>query len=559
MGGPVDRPRAPLSRSLGRGAALAIPVLFLAVFFVLPVTQIVGRGVWDDGRPDLGPVVRVVTDPALRRVAWFTVWQATLSTALTLAFGLPAAYVLSRFSFPGRRPLRALVLVPFVLPTVVVGAAFIGLLGPGGPVVAVLRWVGLEAPDGLHRTLGVLLAAHVFFNLAVVVRVVGSFWDHVDPAVEESAEALGAGRIQTFRRVLLPLARPAVGGAAALVFLFTFTSFGVVLLLGGAGRSTLEVEIYRQTAQLLDLRTAAALAIVQIVFVSAFLWIEAVLGSRAAVRQPLTRPVDAARSPTTRAERAGVALVAGSLAAFLLVPPLALLWRALGGPSGPSLRPFLGLGEARAGSVLPVAPLEAIGTSLLMAGAAAVVALAIGIPTAFAVARLRRSAWLIALVALPLGVSAVTIGFGYVVAFDEAPLDLRGTWWIVPLAQAVVAIPFVVRIVAPVVASIETGLADAGADLGAAPREVLRRVTVPLARGAFLAAGAFAFVVSLGEFGAAAFLAAADRPTMPVAIARLLSQPGSASLARAAAMSVILMVVTAVAVLSIDRGGGGAR
>ena len=553
----MDRPRAALSSRAGRAGLLAIPLAFLALFFVFPLVSILDRGLRPDGALDLGAIGRVIGDPDLRGVAWFTLWQATVSTVLTLLVGLPAAFVLSRFAFRGRRVVRAMTLVPFVLPTVVVGTAFVGLLGPGSPGATAAGWFGIDAGDGLHRTIGALLAAHVFFNIAVVVRVVGSYWDQVDPEIEETAESLGAGRIETFRRVLLPIARPAIASAAALVFLFAFTSFGIVLLLGRPGGSTLEVEVYRHTSQLLDLSTAAVLALVQMVFVGALLLVETVLAARAGVPLSLVTS-GAARPIRDRRERLLVVSVVGATCLLLVTPVLALVWRAFGGGlGGLSLRAFTTLGDARRGSVLSVAPLSSIGHSLVTASAAAVFAVVIGVPAALAIARARRSSWLTVLVALPLGVSAVTVGFGYVVAFDDAPLDLRGSAWVVPLAQAVIALPFVVRIVTPVLVSIESGLTEAAADLGASPGRILTAVTLPIARPAIAAAGAFAFIVALGEFGAAAFLATPDRPTLPVAISRLLGQPGSASLSQAAAMSVILMVVTAVGALAIDRFGRG--
>ena len=221
----------------------AVPLLFLAIFFVYPVLSIVGRGLAPDWHLDLDPVARVATDESLRHIAWFTLWQATLSTLLTLAIALPGAYVLARFEFRGRTVVRALVIVPFVLPTVVVGSAFVGLLGPGGPLAAL----------GLEQSLGAILIAHVFFNYAVVVRTVGGLWAHLDPHQEEAARMLGASPMRAFREVTLPALRPAIAAASAIVFLFTFTSFGVILILGGVHYSTLETEIYRQTAELLNL------------------------------------------------------------------------------------------------------------------------------------------------------------------------------------------------------------------------------------------------------------------------------------------------------------------
>ena len=173
-------------------------------------------------------------------MAWFTLWQAVVSTILTLAVGLPAAYAVARYEFPGRRLFRAFVTVPFVLPTVVVATAFLALLGPGGPL-AFLHWRPGVAP---------MLIAHVFFNVAVVVRTVGGFWANLDPRRVEAARMLGASRRRAFVHVTLPLLAPSIIAAASIVFLFTFTSFGVALLLAGPAHATLEVEIYRQAVDL---------------------------------------------------------------------------------------------------------------------------------------------------------------------------------------------------------------------------------------------------------------------------------------------------------------------
>ncbi len=248
-------------RRVTRVLLLAVPLAFLGVFFVYPVASIIGRGLTPGGTLDLSPIGAVVTDSQLRGVAWFTIWQATVSTALTVLVALPGAYVFARYEFRGKRLVRAAVLVPFVLPTVVVGSAFLALLGEGGP----LGFLGLD------QSLAAILVAHVFFNYAVVVLIVGGLWAHLDPRQEDAARVLGAGRWQTFRSVTLPALRPAIAAAAAIVFLFTFTSFGVILILGGPGYSTLETEIYRQTVQFLDLPQAAALSIVQLAAVFAVL------------------------------------------------------------------------------------------------------------------------------------------------------------------------------------------------------------------------------------------------------------------------------------------------
>src|SRR4051812_20394932 len=331
-----------------------VPLAFLGVFFVYPVAAIVGRGLAPDWHADLDPLGKVATDASLRHVVWFTVWQAVASTVLTLLVALPGAYVLARVEFPGRRVVRALVTVPFVLPTVVVGSAFASLLGPGGPLAAL----------GLDQTVWAILIAHVFFNYAVVVRTVGGLWSHLDPRPEEAARMLGAGRWRAFREVTLPALRPAIAAAAAIVFLFTFTSFGVILILGGSRYSTLETEIYRQTAQLLNLPLAAALTVVQLVAIVVLLLLTSWIEGRQRVALSLRAAAETARRARTHGARV---LLAGNLvvmAALLGVPLGVLVERSFHTPSGYGLDFYRALGEIHAGSTLFVEPVDAVANSL---------------------------------------------------------------------------------------------------------------------------------------------------------------------------------------------------
>lgn len=541
----------------GRLLLAGAPLVFLALFFLYPVATITLTGLAPEGRFDPSPLLGIVTRPSLRGVAWFTLWQATVSTILTLVVALPGAYVFARYDLPGKRLLRAAITVPFVLPTVVVASAFLSLLGPQSPVNAALRSVfGSGAPQvSLQHTIWAVLIAHAFFNYAVVVRTVGGLWSHLDPRIEEAARTLGASRWTTLREVTLPLLRPAIAAAAAIVFLFTFTSFGIVLILGGPRLATLEVEVYRYTAQLLDLPTAAALSLAQVTAVVAALSVYGRMQRTTARRQRLRSAADVVRRTRGRADRL---LVAANLAvmALLLGAPLALLVeRSFATPGGYGLASYRALATSRRGTVMFVPPWEAIRNSVVFALAATAIALVVGGMAAWAVTRSRsRLARLVdGALMLPLGTSAVTVGFGFLVAFDSPPLDLRSSPVLVPLAQAVVATPFVVRTVAPVLAAIDERLREAAAVLGAPPRRVWREVDLPIVFRAFLVAAGFAFAISLGEFGATVFLARGAMPTLPIAIFRFLGQPGALNFGQAMAMSTILMAVTAAAILAIER------
>jgi thiamine transport system permease protein len=528
----VDEDRASLRARGWRALAYGVPLAFLAFFFAYPLAAILERSLRSEGA--LSSPLDVLGDPVTRDVVWFTLWQAIASTALTIAVAFPAAYALGRYEFPGRSIVRAVVIVPFVLPTVVVALAFLAIL-----------------PEGLERGWLPVLIAHAFFNVAVVVRVVGTFWASLDRRVSEAAATLGAGPWRRLWEITLPLLAPSLAAAAAIVFLFSFTSFGIVLILGGPGYATIEAEIYNQAVRIFDLRAAAVLSLIQLVCVALAVWMTTRLESRLAVRGQLRAERDILRPPRTRRENLLVLGSLGGLGLFLGLPLAVLVERSLAVGEGYSLEAYRAL--TRPTAALLATPWEAVWNSLAYAAAATMIAVVVGGLASFAVAGGGGSHVLDGLVMLPLGASAVMLGFGFVIAFDTAPIDFRAEPWIVPIAQALVAIPFVVRIVAPTLRAIDQRQREAAALLGASPGRVRREIDVPVAGRALAVAAGFAFAISLGEFGATVFLARPDAPTLPVAIFRFLGRPGELNAGQAYALAVVLMAVTAASVFLVER------
>lgn len=532
-------------RRLGLVALAAVPVAVLAVFFVLPVGAMLHRGLWPDGDFEPGAVLDVLARPRTGRVLWFTVWTSTVATALAVALGMPAAYVLHRLRFPGRAVVRALLLVPFVLPTVVVGLAVRELIAPAGPL----------GPLGLDGTPAAILIGLVFFNVAVVIRTVGVAWESLDRRPGEAAAALGASPWQVFRTVTLPALRPAVVSAASVVFLFCATAFGVVLVLGGVRYSSVETEIYLLTADLLDLPAAAALSLVQMLAVVALL---AVVGRLRAVPDPTVRRAVAAPSRPRWRDAPAVLVTAATLAAVSL-PVLALVVGSLRRDGAWTFVHYRALGGSADG-LLQVSVSDALLASLRIAVDATWMSLLLGLAVAFLVTRHVRSrsgrrlrAVLDGFFMLPLGVSAVTLGFGFLIALDQPPVDLRSSPLLVPIAQALVALPLVVRTLVPVLAGIDDRQRQAAASLGAGPLRVLRTVDLAVVVRPLLVAAGFAFAVSLGEFGATSFIMRPAEPTLPVVIYRLLGHPGALNYGTALAASVVLAGVTAAVVLVVER------
>ena len=553
----VDRPlaRLPLPRLL----LALLPLAFLLLFYFYPVVSILATSLAPQGQFDLAPFSRLFSGTQYLEILWFTLWQAALSTLLTVLLGLPGAYVFARYTFPGKSILRALTTVPFVLPTVVVATAFTALLGGRGRLnLALMALLGLDQPPiDLRGTLGAILLAHVFYNTTLVMRIVGTYWTNLDPALPEAARMLGASRWRAFREVTLPLLAPALGAAALLTFIFCFTSFGVVLILGAGRYATLEVEIFYRTVYLADLPLAAALALIQIVLTFGLMWAYTRLQARVAAPEQLRSAQVTQRQPRSAREWLLVVASVGPALVLLLTPLASLVERSLTVGAG-------GLGSYRtvlAGaddSILAVPPLMAVRNSLLFALGATLLALVLGGVASIVIAnRGRRRSFLSRLLdpllMLPLGTSAVTLGLGYIVALDEPPLNLRTSPALVVLAHALVALPFVVRSVLPALRSINPALRESAAMLGASPWQVWREIDLPIVARAVGVGAVFAFTVSMGEFGATALIYRPQFLTMPIAIYRLLGRPGVANYGQALAMSTLLMLVCVAGFVGIER------
>jgi thiamine transport system permease protein len=535
-----------MRRPLTLLALAALPLVVLGVFFVLPVAGMLGRGFWPEGEFDPGAVLEVLGRPRVHRVLWFTVWTAAVATTLSVLLGLPAAYALHRLAFPLRTVVRAALLVPFVLPTVVVGVAFRQLMGESGP----LGFLGLDG------TPVAILAGLVFFNVAVVIRTVGAAWESLDRRPGDAAAALGASPAQVFRTVTLPALRPTIVSAASVVFLFCATAFGVVLTLGGTRYSSVETEIYLLTKDLLDLPAAAALSILQLVAVIVLL---VIAGRLRAVADPTvgrvtSRPVRPRLSDLPQLAATGLLLV------LVAAPIVTLVVGSLRVDDTWSLDFYRALQTEGTDEALAVPATTALLNSLRIAVDATWMSVLLGLLVAVAVTRRSHSrperrirGALDGAFMLPLGVSAVTLGFGFLITLDQPPLDLRDSALLVPIAQALVALPLVVRVLVPVLSGVDDRQRQAAASLGAGPLRAALTVDLPAIRLPLLAAAGFAFAVSLGEFGATSFLARADRPTLPVVIFRLIGQPGELNYGMALAASVVLAATTALVILVVER------
>ncbi len=547
---------------------MALPVAFLGLFLVYPLARILALGIGPALAGGAPTLAAMASDSRLGRVLLSSAGQALLSTVLALCAGLPAAYVFGRYDFPGRGVLRVLLGIPFVLPTVVASTAFVELVGSQGLFTRAVTALGGAEGPGLSRTLAAVLLAHVFYNVGIVVRIVGSAWASMDPRLGEAARTLGAGRTSAFLNVTARLLLPSVAASALLVFAFCFSSFGVILILGGPRMATLETEIYRQAVNMFNLPAAAFLSVVQLAATALVMFGYSRLQSRMGVSQT-GRPENAPkRRASTPGRRALVLLFGVGPVAGLALPMLALAAGSVLTSRGASFAWWRALFESTGHSLFWTSPLLAAANSLAFSLQAMLIALLLGIPAAYAIARGQASrepgrgtaaAVLDVVFLLPLGTSAVTLGFGFIVALNAPPLDLHGSAVLIPISHSLVALPLVIRSLLPALRSLNPRLREAAATLGARPAEVWRTVDLPMLARSFAAAAAFAFTVSLGEFGATALLTRPELITLPVLIYNALSRPGEASQGQALALSTILMAVCGLGLAAIERFRTGGR
>jgi thiamine transport system permease protein len=503
-----------------------IPLALLTVFFAAPVASMVIRFVRLDALAD------TVTDPSLRGVWWFTFWQACASTLATLLVAVPLTWAVSRHSIVGARLVIALVTVPFFMPAVIIATGMKAII-PNQPLLGIL-W------------------AHVVFNVAVVVRVVGPRWSLMDVSMEDTAADLGAHPMRIFTRITLPFIAGALRNAASIVFVFCFTSYGVISILGGISRRTVESEVFTQAVRLGDMRTAISLSMIQaiVVFLVFLLGTRTVSTERSDTKKKNTNnnnsnqrlnnsDVEFSRRSVTRRNRRY--LISATLVPTLIVatPLIAIVIRSFVVNGSPSLEGYRWLFDGTT-EQLGITTTRVITISLIFATTCALLTTACATVIAFARNATRRIA---VVTALPLVVSAVTLGLGIIVTFDSAPFAWRANTWLIPVIHAVIALPLAVRTIDGAVGAIPDSMRMVAASLGAGPWRSWRRVELPLVRPAIARAAGLSAAISIGEFGATSFLSRSNSTTIPIAISQLMGHPGTILPQTAFALASLCVVV----------------
>ncbi len=498
-----------------------LPTVWFAVFFMWPTLHaFVSLMSWDT-------VVHTLSSRTTWTVLWFTTWQALLSVGATFVIALPLTWILARFTFRGSRWVRAIVSTPFVLPTVVVAGAVMTLLP-------------LQYQFGVHG----IIIAHVLFNIAVVVRIVGVRWRSISPDQMRAAQVLAASPMRTLWHITLPQLRVSLYSAALIVFVFTFTSFGVVSVLGGLTRRTIEVEIYTNAIRLGFFDTAMTLAVIQLCAVAVVFALSASMQRHTRTTHGTTfQPVSLKDHPRHRFTILSIAIATPILVALPFIGLFVRSFRAGDTWTFNAWRALWNGSLEQVGLDVPAI----IARSLFFALITVVIAVPMAYITASLSTYMPRGASLIrSFTSLPIIISAVTLGFGIIVTFDHAPFNWRGDTWLLPVIHALIALPLAVHLLVPALQAISPTQREAAVTLGASPMKVWWHIDARTMRSPCAGAAALSFAVSLGEFGATTFLSRSSSTTLPIAISQLLSRPGTTLQASGFALAAILAIMTAV-------------
>ncbi len=482
---------------------------------------------------------------------WASVWISLVSVILAAAIGIPLAFLFEWFDFPGRKTLGALIALPVVLPPLVGVIAFLFLYGESGFIArAVQSLLHLQnAPWRLQGAVAILLvhaySMYVYFYLFTRAGLA-----KLDVSMLEAAQALGADRRATLWRVIVPLLRPSLVGAAILTFMTALGSFSAPYIFGGGFRvMTTQIVATKLNGDLpLAMVETVALALVA---VAGLIILRRTEGDDILVA--LGKGIAPRPRPIRRASVRWLAAGAGwGLAVLLLLPHLTLALVSLvpyGAWTTEVLPPVINFDNYRR-LFSETERLRPMWNSLWMASASTAAAVVIALVGGWLVVR-RRVAWrraIEALLALPWALPGTVFAIALAITFSvHAPLQLRfvlvGTAIILPLAYLVRALPLTGRGVLAAYRQLDPSLEEAAASLGAGRWRTLARVTLPQLRPGLAAGASLAFVAALGDIVASIVLYTYE--TRPVSI-EILSSLRLAETGVAAAFGVVLMLVSAV-------------
>lgn len=540
--------------------------VFLSLLFYTPVFSVLRRAfLTTEGSFTLLNLKKIIMSSYDRRVIFFTLYQAFLSTLFSLLLGLPGAYLLARKNFPGKSVLKAVATIPFVLPSILVVLGFVIFFGNNGYLNQLfMKLFKLHTPPlKILYSMKAIILAHSFYNFPVAMRIIASLWEKLSITQIQAAHSLGAGPVKSFLSITLPQLLPALLSAASLIFLFCFSSFAIILVLGGGPRySTIEVEIYRLATVSFNQGGASSFAVLGMSFTLFLLYITFRFQTKLSKTEDFILSSQIKNGYVGTEKKLEAVVVIYMIFIFILVagPLLSVIIKSFyypvsrAGGDYLSFKSYINLFTSRAGGSGPIA-LVAIKNSLIIASITVLLSVPLGtILSYFSVKKWIPSNFVTGLFdtlfMLPLVVSSVILGLGYMFLRFKIPSTVLNSTTLIIFAHTIITYPFVLRSITGVLSKIKPDLSYAAKSLGATPFGVFTTIEVPLIKGAIITGTAFAFALSIGELNATILLAQGQIVTIPLAMYRLI---GAYNFYGACALGTILVIMTFLSFMLMEK------
>jgi thiamine transport system permease protein len=526
-------------------AVLSLPFLLLIVFLVFPVVVVNALYLFTGTS-----FFETIVSPSIRFILQFTIGQAILSTLMAVLIGLPGAFLIARLRFRGKSLVRAMMIVPFVLPPIVVVVGFLEMFGSYGVIDSILMWIQGTSTSVFNLATGIpgIILAHTFYNIPLVILMVSASLERLNPEIEESAEILGASSRQRLRYITLPHVMPSLLASAVLTFMFCFMSFPIVLAFGQGTFITIEAQIWN-AFRVFDYGEASSLTLMQIAITLslAFTYIRLTKRESETGKTASMKTISFSRYPL--GER--VAIVAYlSLIVVLVLGPIATIARA--SVYDPVAKVYTLEGFANLFRLGGQGAFRYLVNSLFYAGLATVFAVVLGILLAVDMKSRHRFVPTFAstMVLLPLGISSITVAYGLVLAIAVPTGLITNPWPIIIIAQTIIGLPFSARAIELAMSKIDPALLEQADSLGATRIQRFLFVELPLLAPGILVGAVFAFAMAIGEMSATLFIALPQNYTLAVAIYEYL---GVRAFVEAGASAFFLVIVCVIAFLIIER------
>ncbi len=534
-------------------------LILLFLIFLLPLISTLSKAFIYDGKITFSPFLDLIKTPYTLRILLFTINQAFFSTLLSLIIALPGAYLLVNYQVKGRKLILAICTIPFVLPAILVILGFVTFYGNNGFLnVLLMKIFNLDNPPlKILYSYKAIIIAHAFYNFPIILVLVTTYWENLDYKLELSSYVFGASKLQTFISITLPRLILSIISSSLLVFLFCFTSFSIILVLGGGPKyTTMEVEIYRRARISMDLNSAASYALISIIFCLIILIIYNIFQRKTTTQENIYKSLyKKEKKPVTKIGLILSILYSIFVILFVLSPIISIIIKSFLASNTRSDQSILTLkwykqlfGLSSTTGIMKSSFISII-NSLKIALTVAILSTPMALSLAIASKRDHfKSSILVELLAmLPLAVSSVIIGLGYYLI--SARLKSSGGLLLVILAHLVIVLPFNIRAITPEIRKLPPSLKNSAMTLGASEFRAFIDIEVPLLKSSLISGAIFAFAISMGEVNATLILSSSSIVTIPVTMYRLI---GSYNFGGACALGTILIIVCAIVFISSE-------